>query len=208
MKTTKLTKIIEGSLIALSVLALNPIGASAQWRENSTGWWYSEGSSYAKGLTQIDGKSYYFDSNGYMKTGWINDRNKYYDNWYYCYSNGEMAKDTVIDGYVIGIYGEWVEGVTKDEVEQYKKLIYEKMDIKSNQEVKVNSSGKNMSIDWYKDFHINDGICFKLIETPQDYEPSTIFIDKDNNKVYELDGGRNLVEWSNKERIKNFKYTD
>lgn len=41
MKKFKLTKLIASTLVAISVVALNPIGVSAEWRQDSTGWWYS-----------------------------------------------------------------------------------------------------------------------------------------------------------------------
>ncbi|MDR3596397.1 RICIN domain-containing protein [Clostridium sp.] len=79
MRKSKLSK-----LIASSVLILSPVGASAEWRQNSTGWWYAEGSSYATGWRLIDGKYYYFSDNGYM------------------------LHDTYIDGYELGSDGAWV----------------------------------------------------------------------------------------------------
>lgn len=84
MKKLKLTKIIASSLIAVSLFVLNPIGASAEWRQNDTGWWYEEGSSYATGWELIDGKYYYFSDNGYM------------------------LHDTYVDGYELGSDGAWV----------------------------------------------------------------------------------------------------
>lgn len=60
------TKIIAGALVAVSMMALNPIGANAAWKKNSTGWWYTEGSSWATGWRLIDGKWYYFHGSGYM----------------------------------------------------------------------------------------------------------------------------------------------
>ena len=74
MKKSKLTKVIVSLLI----------GASAEWKSNSTGWWYAEGwkySIYAIGWQSIDGKWYHFDSNGYME------------------------HDTIINGYKIGSDG-------------------------------------------------------------------------------------------------------
>lgn len=68
MKKLKLKKLILGLLLASSALALNPIGASAEWRKNNTGWWYAQGNSWATGWREIDGKWYFFDSNGYMVT--------------------------------------------------------------------------------------------------------------------------------------------
>jgi hypothetical protein len=81
----KLTKVIASLLIAVSLMALNPMGASAEWIQDSTGWWYAEGSSYAIGWKLIDGKYYYFNNNGYM------------------------MHDTYIDKYRLGSDGAWVE---------------------------------------------------------------------------------------------------
>ncbi|EHJ00333.1 cell wall binding repeat-containing protein [Clostridium sp. DL-VIII] len=67
MKKSKLTKVIAMSLIAASALGLNPIKASAEWKQNKTGWWFEEGDSWATGWERIDGKWYYFDSHGYME---------------------------------------------------------------------------------------------------------------------------------------------
>lgn len=40
-----------------------------------------------------------------MKTGWLKDAN---EKWYYLNTNGEMAVDTVIDGYTIDSSGSWL----------------------------------------------------------------------------------------------------
>ncbi|SFC14584.1 hypothetical protein [Clostridium uliginosum] len=85
MKKLRLTKVIASSLIVASVLALNPIGVNAEWRSDSKGWWYEEGSSWAVGWKQIG------------------------DNWYYFDSHGYMAKNIIINGYILGIDGAWVE---------------------------------------------------------------------------------------------------
>ena len=66
----KLIKVIGSLLIATSVLALNPIGASAEWRQDDKGWWYADGSSWSIGRKRIGEHVYYFDANGYMSTGW------------------------------------------------------------------------------------------------------------------------------------------
>lgn len=88
MKKLKLTKVIASTLVVASILALNPIGASAEWRQDNRGWWYSEGSSWATGWRQID------------------------SNWYYFYSGGYMAKDTTIDGYYLNSSGAWTTAET------------------------------------------------------------------------------------------------
>ena len=73
MKKSKLTKVISSLLIVSLVLALNPIGVSAEWikleGDTSVLWKYSEGDSYATGWRLIDGNWYYFDEYGYMFTG-------------------------------------------------------------------------------------------------------------------------------------------
>jgi hypothetical protein len=84
MKKMKLRKIITCTLLVVSVLALNPIGASAEWKQDSTGWWNTEGSSWSVGWRNIEGK------------------------WYYFYSDGYMAHDTTVDGYYLNSSGEWI----------------------------------------------------------------------------------------------------
>lgn len=66
MKNFKLRKLIASLLIAISALAINPVGANAEWKHDNIGWWYTEGNSWSVGWRQIDGKRYYFNSNGYM----------------------------------------------------------------------------------------------------------------------------------------------
>lgn len=68
-----LKKCLALGIIATSLLAISPIGANAEWKQDSKGWWYADGNSWYKGWKQIDSKWYYFDYNGYMKTGWRTD---------------------------------------------------------------------------------------------------------------------------------------
>lgn len=84
MKKFKLNQLIACLLVVSSVLALNPIKANAEWKENDIGWWYEENDSYYTGWQNIDNKWYYFDSDGYME------------------------HDTVIDGYKLGSDGAWI----------------------------------------------------------------------------------------------------
>ncbi|NFN94663.1 cell wall-binding protein [Clostridium botulinum] len=81
MKRIRLKKVIASALIVTSILALKPIGASAEWKNDNTGWWYSEGNSYSVGWKSIDGI------------------------WYYFYPNGYMAKDTTVDGCILSSSG-------------------------------------------------------------------------------------------------------
>jgi foldase protein PrsA len=87
MKKFKLTKVIASSLMVASVLALNPIAASAEWKQNNTGWWYEDESSFATGWKLLDGNWYYFNSDGYME------------------------HDTVVDGCQLGSNGVWIQEI-------------------------------------------------------------------------------------------------
>lgn len=102
MKKAKVIKIIAGSLMGVSLLALNPIGVSAEWKNDNNGWWYTESNSYVTGWKSIDGKWYYFNSDGYME------------------------HDTTVDGCRLGSNGAWIqdtilatigdEKITKDDL--------------------------------------------------------------------------------------------
>ncbi|NFI94709.1 cell wall-binding protein [Clostridium botulinum] len=81
MKRIRLKKVMASALIVTSILALKPIGASAEWKNDNTGWWYSQGNSYSVGWKSIDGI------------------------WYYFYPNGYMAKDTTVDGCILSSSG-------------------------------------------------------------------------------------------------------
>ncbi|MFW2490705.1 transglutaminase domain-containing protein [Clostridium chromiireducens] len=87
MKKSRLVKLTIVSLVVTSVMALNPVGANAEWKKDNHGWWYKSGSSYYTGWKLID------------------------KNWYYFYSNGYMAHDTTIDGYYLNSSGAWTNSV-------------------------------------------------------------------------------------------------
>jgi hypothetical protein len=90
MKKLKLTKFISGSLLIASIFVLSPIGVSAEWKQDSNGWWYADGASWYTGWKQIDG------------------------NWYYFYNNGYMAHDTVIDGLYLNSSGAYSTNSTEN----------------------------------------------------------------------------------------------
>ena len=52
------------------------------WQQDTVGTWYqnADGSYYADGLMEIDGKTYYFDKDGYVTTGWVTVEGK--DLWF------------------------------------------------------------------------------------------------------------------------------
>lgn len=90
MKKIKLTKVITSSLVVAAMLTIYPIGASAEWKQDSKGWWNTEGSSWSIGWKELDGKWYYFGQDGYM------------------------AHDTVIDGYKLGSDGAWIQAASNN----------------------------------------------------------------------------------------------
>lgn len=49
-------------------------GGRTGWNLDDTGWWYKneDGTRYTSGWKTIDGQRYYFKSDGYMATGWVN----------------------------------------------------------------------------------------------------------------------------------------
>lgn len=137
MRKMNLKRIISSLLISVSVLALNPIGASAAWKQDSNGWWYTDswyGDSWVTGWKEIDGKYYYFNTNGYM------------------------AHDTIIDGYTIGsdgvrvertyqagekwiVNGQWEFTINSVETTKYRNEFWDK---NPEQVVIVNYSYKNL----------------------------------------------------------------
>ena len=92
MKSKLINRLIAFSLISITAIAAMPKKASAAWISNYYGGWaYSDGYHLATGWKWIDGKWYYFNSNGYMMTGWINDGGK----WYYLDGNGVMQTGVI-----------------------------------------------------------------------------------------------------------------
>ncbi|NFE84601.1 hypothetical protein FC754_10705 [Clostridium botulinum] len=82
-------------LAVITVVFVNPIKANAEWEQNNTGWWYTEGNSWSTGWRLING------------------------NWYYFYSDGYMAHDTTIDGYYLNSSGAWTNStLTVDQAKQ------------------------------------------------------------------------------------------
>jgi peptidoglycan/xylan/chitin deacetylase (PgdA/CDA1 family) len=53
--------------------ASKALSLTAGWQEDANGRWYQnvDGTYYADGLVEIDGKTYYVDENGYVQTGWV-----------------------------------------------------------------------------------------------------------------------------------------
>ncbi|WP_297427216.1 CAP domain-containing protein [Clostridium sp.] len=97
MKKTFFTKTTK-TVVAAAIIAMLPLGVSAEWKENSDMTWsYPEGSTIIKGWKNISNVWYYFNSDGKMQVGWICDKG----NWYYLNHSGEM-----LDGWV-DVNGSW-----------------------------------------------------------------------------------------------------
>ncbi|WP_315079907.1 hypothetical protein [uncultured Clostridium sp.] len=83
----KIKKLLSALLILFSIVILNPVQANAAWKQDSTGWWYTEGNSYPQNEWRyINYKWYFFEYSGYL------DQNA----WMY-------------DGYYLNMNGEWTE---------------------------------------------------------------------------------------------------
>lgn len=106
MKSLKLRKSILGLMAALTLVMLTPVGANAEWKSNSQGWWYQSGNSYyANGWYQVGGSNwYYFNQSGYMVSNqWIQSGGQ----WYYLQSDGSMATNKYIGSYYVNASGVW-----------------------------------------------------------------------------------------------------
>lgn len=96
MKKLNLKKIITMGLITTSILAVVPVGANAEWREDSTGIYFKADNDINRstscwimnGVNDGIREWYRVDSNGYIiKSCWYQEGS----NWYYLMSDGIMA---------------------------------------------------------------------------------------------------------------------
>jgi FOG: Glucan-binding domain (YG repeat) len=211
----KMRKLISGALVVISVLVLSPTGASAEWRQDNSGWWYSEGNSYAKGWRDINGKTYYFDSNGYMKTGWVQDN--YYETWHYFYQDGAMAHGTVIDGYELDEDGTWIK--PSKEAEEARNLILKE---DSNYISKMNAAyGAKLTKRYFEgninkfiandkwNLPVEDVYVFSLTGSYND-EYCGYMVGKTSKNVYCVphQGGLSIYQIKNNEIVKTYKWLD
>ncbi|WP_160683740.1 phage tail protein [Clostridium sp. C2-6-12] len=89
-----LKKLAVVSLIAVSAMGVMPVGASAEWKQDSqnTYYWTEDGVN-ARGWKNIGNEWYYFSNDGKMQVSWVQTNG----NWYYLWSNGMMAHDTWVN---------------------------------------------------------------------------------------------------------------
>ena len=88
--------------------------ATSSWMYSNGRWWYkhANGSYTTKAWEKIDGVWYYFDDEGWMKTGWVKD-----GKWYYLSESGAMQTGWVKDNgawYYLNQSGAMQTGWVKD----------------------------------------------------------------------------------------------
>jgi hypothetical protein len=90
------------------------------WLKDSSGWWYcnADRSYTTSNWQQINNYWYWFDSNGYMKTGWL--QSPFSGKWYWLNTNegyalGRMLTSQWVDSdkYYVGSDGAWEQNKTK-----------------------------------------------------------------------------------------------
>ncbi len=114
-------KLLASLLTGVLIVGALPVGASAEWRQNSNGqWWYAEGDSWASGWRYIGGGWYHFDANGIMQTGWVKAEDS---KWYYMNSDGLMKTGWLQDAtgkqYFLSSSGAMQTGVIEVEGKEY-----------------------------------------------------------------------------------------
>ena len=88
----------------------DPVTYEEGWvtQEGKKRWQNADGSFVTASWKTIDGKEYYFDSKGYMATGWV----ELSDGWYYLRENGVKAVSSWIGKSYVDKNGRWDTSVT------------------------------------------------------------------------------------------------
>lgn len=189
MKKLKLTKVIASLLIVSSILALNPIAVSAEWKSDSKGWWYTEGNSWATGWKLIDGNWYYFNDNGYMAT---------IEN---------------INGYFVNSGGVWTNAITESEAREL--ILKEDSNYISNKSSEWNivlSAYDSGYGGMPKAWNIPQESCYSFVAEyhPKDggdwFEGNHYLVGKESKNVYIIGGNTSLAyQIKNNQKVKTFK---
>jgi len=90
----------------MHVASNQQVQSAGSWETDGTVWKFRlpDGTYPANAWRAINNEWYYFNADGTMFTGWLQSGEK----WYYLDPvSGAMVKNTVIDGYQIGIDGTW-----------------------------------------------------------------------------------------------------
>lgn len=171
------------------------VKAYADWKKDSTGWKYdfTGGDVSAKGAKyNINGKWYYFDDKGYMKIGWCQNA---FGEWYYAYSDGSLATDTILYGYTLAKGGTMLDGVTQEEINHYRDLMYKNTNFDKKKDIEIDAT--TYTYDSYKKIGINRAFSFN-VQNLEFNETYSVIIDRDTEKVYSAGNGGFYTEWSNK----------
>jgi len=111
MKTKKIMAAVAAAAIMMTSVA--SVNASAAWKETTSGKQYISNGKAVTGFVKISGTTYYFNSKGIMKTGWLKFTS---GKTYYFDENGAMLTGFQnIDGknYCFGTDGVMVTNTTK-----------------------------------------------------------------------------------------------
>ena len=179
MKKQNLRKIITMGLIAISLIAVAPMQANAEWKKDNIGWWYTEGNSCVKdSWKQINGKWYHFDWQEYMETGWFQGYARYFGgpvDYYYLNDDGSMVTGIKnIDGVECKFDGNGVwKGYSDDDL---RKTLDIKQGITSIEY--DNNDSTDYSGAWGDGFYCKDNIEWSA----KGYIDDMIYL-KDNKKV-------------------------
>lgn len=102
---SSIKKLITTVIMTTSIFGISTIPVQAEWKQDTKGYWYSDGNSWVTGWKQVNNKWFYFESTtGYMKVdGWLN----YNGQWYYLKPTGEMANNETYRGCNFEPNGTW-----------------------------------------------------------------------------------------------------
>lgn len=171
-------KVIVSSMAALSIFVMVPAAANAEWKQDSKGWWYDQGNSWAIGWKEIDGK------------------------WYYFYSNGYMAQDCWIGNYYLSTDGFWINGnVTAEQAQQMVNALKSTKYFDGNVEFGPNQYDNYMDKNKQNDYYIFN-IYYGVDEADRN-----VCIRRDNGQAYictpEQMGGKiySIEDWYNKYHV-------
>lgn len=173
-------KIVSLTLLTMSLGTVRAFAYSNGWSKGSNGKWtyVSNNNKYVNGKYEVDGKEYIFDNSGYMITGWYKDLN---NNWYYCYPSGQVAKNTIINGYKLNENGVWVTNEQNEINYTLEELEKKKDNMNAREEVKDIYS---KTLDLYKD--IKSG-CF--------LQNSMFAVNKISNEI-KIDEDKSICGWA------------
>lgn len=184
-----LTKFITLCVLAVTVIGSSPIGANAEWKQDSTGWWYADGSAWYTGWKLID------------------------KNWYYFYSNGYMANCDKIDGCFVNSSGVWTNSITADDAI---KLIFNEdgnyISKFADDYTKLSYVSSNENMPTGDAWNVPEEPCYILVlyNEQGDYDVCEYLVGKNSKNVYVMwnQGNSSIYQIENNKKIKTFKWIE